>query len=69
MPFDNITRCRVGARRIQPDIAAIDSGLSDRVDYSQVVTVYDKREDGREARYSTGEVAETKKTPILATPI
>jgi len=38
------------------------------VDYSQVVKVYGKQEDGREARYSPGEVTEIVKTPILGNP-
>jgi transposase-like protein/IS1 family transposase len=52
----------------RPYIYAIDSGLSDRVDYSQVVKLYGKLEDGREARYSPGEVTDIVKTPILGNP-
>ena len=51
-----------------PYVNAIDDGLSDRVDYSQVVKVYGKEETGREARYSPGAVVETKKTPIIGAP-
>ena len=51
-----------------PYVAAIESGLSDRVDYSQVIKIYGKHEDGREARYSPGEVTETVKKPILGNP-
>lgn len=52
----------------QPYINAIDDSLSDRVDYGQVVKVYGKQEDGREARYSPGEVTEVVKTPIIGQP-
>jgi hypothetical protein len=38
------------------------------VDYAQVVKVYGKHEDGREARYSPGEVVETMKTAIIGEP-
>jgi hypothetical protein len=49
-------------------VNAIDGGLSDRADYSQVVKVYATAEDGREARYSPGEVTKIVKTPILGAP-
>jgi len=49
-------------------IAGSTTGLSDRVDFSQVVKVYGKPEDGREARYSPGEVTEIKTTPIIGNP-
>jgi hypothetical protein len=38
----------------RPYVAAIDGVLSDRVDYAQVVKVYGKQEDGREARVLSG---------------
>jgi IS1 family transposase/transposase-like protein len=52
----------------RPYVNAIDSGLSDRVDDSQVVKLYGKLEDGREARYSPSEVTEIKKKPVLGNP-
>ena len=61
-------RFQISTDGFQPYVPAIDSGLSDRVDYSTVVKIYGKTEDGREARYSPGEVTETVKTPILGDP-
>jgi transposase-like protein/IS1 family transposase len=62
------SRFQISTDGFRPYINAIDSGLSDRVDYSTVVKVYGKPEDGREARYSPGEVTEIVKTPILGNP-
>jgi len=62
------SRFQISTDGFRPYIYAIDAGLSDRVDYSQVVKVYGKPEDGREARYSPGEVTEIKKTPVLGNP-
>jgi transposase-like protein/IS1 family transposase len=62
------SRFQISTDGFRPYIYAIDSGLSDRVDYSQVVKLYGKPEDGREARYSPGEVTEIKKTPVLGNP-
>jgi IS1 family transposase len=61
-------RFQVSTDAFAPYVRAIDYGLSDRVDYSQVVKVYATKEDGREARYSLGEVLETIKTAVLGEP-
>jgi hypothetical protein len=46
---------------------AIETGLSDRADYSQVVKVYGKPEEGRE-RYSSGDFVALEKTAIIGNP-
>ncbi len=51
-----------------PYIYAIDAGLHDRMDYSQVVKVYSKQEEGRE-RYSPGSFVSMEKAAILGDPI
>src|SRR6266705_6359040 len=48
-------RFQISTDAFAPYVNAIDDGLSDRADYSQVVKVYATAEDGREARYSPGE--------------
>ncbi len=50
-----------------PYIYAIDAGLHDRTDYSQVVKVYSKQEEGRE-RYSPGAFVSVEKTEIFGAP-
>jgi IS1 family transposase len=62
------SRFQISTDAFTPYVNAIDSGLSDRADYSQVVKVYATAEDGREARYSPGEVTQVVKTPILGAP-
>jgi len=47
-----------------PNVYAIDAGLHDRVDYSQVVKVYSKQEEGRE-RYSPGAFVSVEKKEIF----
>jgi transposase-like protein/IS1 family transposase len=59
---------QVSTDGFQPYINAIDTSLSDRVDYAQLVKVYGKVEEGREARYSPGEVLDAVPTPILGDP-
>jgi IS1 family transposase len=51
----------------QPYIGAIDAGLSDRVDYAQLVKVYASDREG-EARYSPPEVVDAVPTPIFGNP-
>jgi len=51
-----------------PYIYAIDAGLHDRVDYSQVVKVYSKQEEGRE-RYSPAASYPWRRPRFSATPI
>jgi transposase-like protein/IS1 family transposase len=62
------SRFQISTDGFRPYVNAIDAGLSDRVDYSQVVKLYGKLEDGREARYSPGEVTDIVKTPIIGNP-
>lgn len=50
-----------------PYSPAIDLILSDRVDYSQVVKVYSKPEEGRE-RYSPGDFVTVEKAAIIGNP-
>jgi len=50
-----------------PYVYAIDAGLHDRADYSQVVKVYSKQEEGRE-RYSPGSFVSVEKREIFGTP-
>jgi len=50
-----------------PYTYAIDAGLHDRADYSQVVKVYSKTEEGRE-RYGPGSFGTVEKTAILGNP-
>ena len=59
---------QVSTDGFQPYINAIDTSLSDRVDYAQLVKVYGKVEEGREARYSPGEVLDAVPAPILGDP-
>ena len=61
-------RFQISTDAFAPYVNAIDRGLSDRADYSQVVKVYATAEDGREARYSPGEVTQVVKTRILGAP-
>jgi transposase-like protein/IS1 family transposase len=61
-------RFQISTDAFVPYVGAIDYALSDRVNYSQVVKVYATKEDGREARYSPGEVLETVKTAVLGEP-
>jgi hypothetical protein len=61
-------RFQISTDAFAPHVNAIDDGLSDRADYSQVVKVYATAGTGREARYSPGEVREAVKTPILGVP-
>jgi IS1 family transposase len=61
-------RFQISTDAFEPYVNAIDTGLSDRVDYSQVMKVYVTKETGREARYSPGEVLETIKTAVLGEP-
>jgi IS1 family transposase/lambda repressor-like predicted transcriptional regulator len=51
----------------QPYIGAIDAGLSDRVDYAQLVKVYASAREG-EARYSPPEVVDAVPIPIFGNP-
>ena len=51
----------------QPYIGAIDAGLSDRVDYAQLVKVYASDREG-EARYSPPDVVDAVSIPILGNP-
>jgi len=51
----------------QPYSPAIDLILSDRADYSQVVKVYSKPEEGRE-RYSPGDFVTVEKAAIIGNP-
>ena len=50
-----------------PYTYAIEAGLHDRVDYSQVVKSYSKTEEGRE-RYSPGSFVTVEKAAILGEP-
>jgi IS1 family transposase/transposase-like protein len=50
-----------------PYAPAIEMALSDRANYSQVVKVYSKQEEGRE-RYSPGEFVTVEKQAILGEP-
>jgi len=50
-----------------PYTYAIDAGLSDRADYSQVVKVYSKTEEGRE-RYRPGSFVTVEKAAIIGNP-
>ncbi len=50
-----------------PYIYAIDAGLHDRADYSQVVKSYSKQEEGRE-RYSPGSFVSVEKKEIFGAP-
>ena len=48
----------------EPYIGAIDAGLHDRADYSQIIKVFSKQEEGRE-RYSPGEFVTLEKKAII----
>ncbi len=48
-----------------PYVSAIDTGLSDRANYSQVVKSYSKPEDGGRERYSPGEFVTVEQSAIL----
>ena len=50
-----------------PYVGAIGAGLHDRANYSQVVKVYSKQEEGRE-RYSPGSFVSVEKAAIMGTP-
>ena len=52
----------------EPYVGAIDAGLYDRANYSQVVKTYSKPEEGRE-RYSPGQFVSVEKAAILGAPI
>jgi len=58
---------QVSTDAFQPYTNAIDTGLSDRADYSQVIKVYGKHEEGRE-RYSPGDFLTVEKAAILGNP-
>ena len=60
-------RFEVCTDAFQPYAGAIDLALSDRVDYSQVVKVYSKQEEGRE-RYSPGAFVTVEKQAIIGDP-
>lgn len=60
-------RFEVCTDAFQPYAGAIDLALSDRADYSQVVKVYSKQEEGRE-RYSPGSFVTVEKQAILGDP-
>jgi IS1 family transposase len=51
----------------EPYVNAIGDSLGDRVDYSQIIKVYSKQEEGRE-RYSPGEFVTLEKKPIIGSP-
>jgi IS1 family transposase/transposase-like protein len=51
----------------EPYVGAINAGLHDRADYSQIVKVYSKQEEGRE-RYSPGEFVTLEKKAIMGNP-
>jgi IS1 family transposase len=51
----------------EPYVNAIADGLGDRADYSQIIKVYSKQEEGRE-RYSPGEFVTLEKKPIIGNP-
>jgi IS1 family transposase len=51
----------------QPYVNAIANGLHDRANYSQVIKVYSKEEEGRE-RYSPGEFVSVEKLSIMNKP-
>lgn len=52
----------------QPYVGAIDAGLSDRANYSQVVKSYSKPEEGERERYSPGEFVTVEKAAVLGSP-
>jgi hypothetical protein len=49
-------------------LPAISEALYDRANYSRVVKVYSKHEEGRE-RYSPGEFVTVEKTAIFSAPL
>jgi len=51
----------------EPYVNAIADGLGDRADYSQIIKVYSKQEEGRE-RYSPGEFVTLEKKAIIGEP-
>ena len=51
----------------EPYVGAIEAGLHDRANYSQVVKTYSKPEEGRE-RYSPGRFVSVEKAAILGDP-
>ena len=61
------TRFELCTDAFAPYAGAIDLTLSDRVDYSQVVKVYSKQEEGRE-RYSPGAFVTVEKQAIFGEP-
>ena len=60
-------RFQITTDGFQPYISAIDSTLSDRVDYGMLIKVYAQPADG-ERRYSPAEVVEAQPKPILGDP-
>jgi IS1 family transposase len=60
-------RYQLSTDGFQPYIRAIDSTLSDRVDYGMLIKTYAAPREG-EQRYSPPEVVDTTKKPILGDP-
>ena len=60
-------RFQITTDGFKPYINAIDSTLSDRVDFAQLIKVYAAPRDG-EARYSPAEVVDTEVVPVLGDP-
>lgn len=61
------TRFEIYTDGFEPYVNAIDTGLSDRVDYAQVIKVYSSEEEGRE-RYSPGGFVTLEKRSIIGDP-
>ena len=51
----------------RPYVNAVDTGLSDRVDYAQLIKVYRSPREG-EVRYSPAEVVNTEVVPVMGNP-
>jgi len=52
----------------RPYVATIADTLGDRVSFAQLIKVYGKNEEGREARYSPSEVVDTEVVPVFGNP-
>ena len=52
----------------RPYVPTICDTLEDRVSFAQLIKVYGKNEEGREARYSPSEVVDTEVVPVFGNP-
>jgi IS1 family transposase len=61
-------RFQISTDGFQPYLSAIQTTLSDRCDFAQVIKVYSNADPEGQRRYSPPDVTHTEKVPVMGTP-